>query len=281
MIMRGRRSQRRSPLEDPEPPMKLADADADTGQNIAYSLKGQERMSHAPRYNAWLVDSLRDAWLGADRVLDAGCSIGNVTTVVADRLREAQTDAMVVGVEIIPSAAERFEERFPNRADLRVILGDMMDPPPELRALAPFDAAVSFNVLEHIEDDVAALRAVAALLRPGGRIGLLVPGGGNLLYGTFDALDRHFRRYTPARLRARLEAAGFEVLTIRRLNMVGAAAWFLKGRVLRSRTARDDEIAAFERMVPFVRRVDTLLGPPIGQSLAAVARLRTGGSARS
>jgi SAM-dependent methyltransferase len=270
------RSSRRSDLEDPPTPLALAGADAETGQNISHSLQGQETMASAARYNGWLVDSVRVAWTGAERVLDFGCSIGNVTHVVAERLAaEASGPVQVVGVEIIPSAAERFRERFGDRDELRVIRGDIMDPPPELVAAGPFDAAVSFNVLEHIEDDVAALKGVAALLKPGGRIGLLVPGGGNLLYGTFDALDRHYRRYTPAQLRARIDAAGLDVVQIRKINMVGAVAWFVKGRLMRAQATTGGEISTFDRLVPFFRRVDRVVGPPFGQSLAVVARLRS------
>jgi len=267
------RSSQRSELEDPPTPLALADADAETGQNISHSLHGQETVARAMRYNAWLVDSVRGAWTGAERVLDVGCSIGNLTHVVAERLAaDAAARVEVVGVEIIPLAAERFRERFGDRDDLRVIVADIMDPSPELVAAAPFDAAVSFNVLEHIEDDVAALRGIASLLRPGGRIGLLVPGGGNLLYGTFDALDRHYRRYTPAMLRARIEAAGLDVVQIRKINMVGAFAWFVRGRVIRARAA-GGEVSIFERLVPLVRPLDRVVGPPFGLSLAAVARL--------
>jgi len=263
---------------DPEPPMTLAPADGATGQNIEYILHGQEVMEGAPRYNTWLVDSVRAAWEGAERVLDVGCSIGTVTRVVADRLAETGSrDAQVTGVEIIAAAVEVFAERFRDRCDVRALRGDIMDPSPELLAAGPFDAAVSFNVLEHIEDDVEALRRIGDMLRPGGRLGLLVPGGGNLLYGRFDALGRHFRRYTPPRLRARLEAAGYESISIRRLNMVGAAAWFVKGRLLRAERTTAGEIATFDRLVPVFRRLDAILGPPIGQSLAAVAHLPTEG----
>jgi SAM-dependent methyltransferase len=267
---------RESELEkDPVPPIRLAEADRLTGQNIVHSMRGQETMANAHRYNAWLVDSVRGAWEGAERVLDVGCSIGNISHVVADRLVQQKASASeVVGIEIIPAAARRFEGRFRDRADLRVICTDIMDPSPDLLAAAPFDAAVSFNVLEHIEDDVAALKAMASLLKPGGRLGLLVPGGGNLLYGTFDALDRHFRRYTPQRLRARVEAAGFDVIACKRLNMVGAVAWFVKGRLIRAQSTTVGEISAFDRMVPVFRRLDAMLGPPFGQSLALVARLR-------
>jgi SAM-dependent methyltransferase len=255
--------------------MALADADAETGQNIDYSLHGQETMAAAVQYNGWLIDSVRGAWRGAERVLDVGCSIGNLTHVIAERLAaDAPGPVEVVGVEIIPESAQRFRDRFGARRDLRVICADIMDPSPELLAACPFDAAVSFNVLEHIEADVAALKGVGALLRPGGRIGLLVPGGGNLLYGKFDAGDRHFRRYTPARLRARIEAAGFDVIELRRVNMVGALAWLVRGRLMPGPAPTGGEVSTFDRMVPYLRRLDALVGPPFGQSLAAVARLR-------
>ncbi len=250
----------------------MAPADPHTRQNTDHSLATQEALSNAVNYNEWLADSVRDAWHGSARVLDVGCSIGNLTHIVADRLKDSGSDSCVVGVEIIPEAAARFQRRFEHRADLVVVCGDILTDVPELDAAGPFDAAVSFNVLEHLEDDLAALRAIGKRLKPGGRIGLLVPGGGDKLYGTLDSLDRHFRRYTPARLRARLEAAGFEVLHVRKLNAVGAVLWFLKGRVLRSHRFDPGEVRLFDRLVPVLRRVERIFGPPFGQSLAAVAR---------
>ncbi len=250
----------------------MAPADPHTRQNTDHSLATQEALSNALNYNEWLADSVRDAWQGSARVLDVGCSIGNLTHIVADRLKDNGNDSHVTGLEIIPEAAARFHRRFQHRGDLVVVCGDIMADLPELDAAGPFDAAVSFNVLEHLEDDQAALRAIGKRLRPGGRIGLLVPGGGDKLYGTLDSLDRHYRRYTPARLRTRLEAAGFEVLHIRKVNAVGAILWFLKGRVLRSHRFDPGEVRLFDRLVPVLRRVERIFGPPFGQSLAAVAR---------
>ncbi|HYZ03236.1 MAG TPA: class I SAM-dependent methyltransferase [Candidatus Binatia bacterium] len=253
----------------------MAEADPATHQNVTHSLATQEVLGNAAAYNRWLVDTLQGAWAGAERVLDVGCSIGNVTGVVATRLAETRgTPGLVVGIEIIPDAAQRFAERFADRSDLRVVCGDITEPTPELREFEPFDAAVSFNVIEHIEDDVGALRAIANRLGPGGRLGVLVPGGGRRLYGTLDALDRHYRRYTPSLLGERFDEAGFEVISIRRVNMIGALLWFLKGRVVRSQEFHAGEVKSFDRVVPILRRLDSLCGPPFGQSLAAVGRVR-------
>ncbi|HEV2414235.1 MAG TPA: glycosyltransferase [Candidatus Dormibacteraeota bacterium] len=256
---------------------EMAEADQATRQNIGHSLATQHAISHAPAYNAWLVDSLREAWEGSSRVLDVGCSIGNVTHVIADRLSASgKPHALVVGVEIIPEAAREFKERFAGRTDLDVVCADILSSSKELDEKAPFDSAVSFNVLEHLEDDVAALRAMAKHLKPGGKLGLLVPGGGNRLYGTLDSLDRHYRRYTQARLEKRLRDAGYEVIAIRKVNMLGAILWYIKGRVIRSQRFDEGEVKTFDRLVPFLRRLDAFAGPPFGQSLAAVARVPAG-----
>jgi SAM-dependent methyltransferase len=70
-------------------------------------------------------------------------------------------------------------------------------------------AAGMFDVLEHIEDDTAALRQVHRLLRPGGHVFLTVPAY-PALFSEDDRLAGHFRRYTLASLTRVLAAAGFE-----------------------------------------------------------------------
>ena len=75
---------------------------------------------------------------------------------------------------------------------------------------ASIAAAGMFDVLEHIEDDGAALRRVHALLRPGGRLFVTVPAH-PFLYSAEDGRAGHFRRYTASGLARALEASGFGV----------------------------------------------------------------------
>ena len=70
-----------------------------------------------------------------------------------------------------------------------------------------FDLVCAFEVLEHIEDDAAAVRQWAARLRPGGWLLLSVPAH-QRRYGPADELVGHFRRYDPARLTALLARCG-------------------------------------------------------------------------
>jgi SAM-dependent methyltransferase len=71
-----------------------------------------------------------------------------------------------------------------------------------------FDLVCAFEVLEHIEDDVAALKEWATHVRSGGSVVLSVPAWPDR-FGPMDAMVGHFRRYTEASLREVMEQAGF------------------------------------------------------------------------
>ncbi len=78
----------------------------------------------------------------------------------------------------------------------------------------------SFNVLEHIEDDLAALRSLHDKLIPGGRLFLYVPAF-PILFSSMDRLVGHFRRYRRPQLIASLARAGFNVHQCRYADSLG------------------------------------------------------------
>jgi SAM-dependent methyltransferase len=137
----------------------------------------------------------------------------------------------------------------------------------------PWDAVVSVNVLEHIEEDgreLARYRRLLAARR--GTLCLFVPARPEL----FAPLDKdfgHFRRYTRASLRASLEQAGFQVRKLRYYNLAGYFAWWLSFCLLKKRQFNPKAVRAFDRWIfPWVHTLETrLCAPPIGQSLLAVA----------
>ena len=136
-----------------------------------------------------------------------------------------------------------------------------------------FDTIVSFNVLEHIEDDVGTLRTAATLLRPGAHLVLFVPSL-PFLYGTVDAEINHYRRYTKTTLSEAVRSAGLTLQRIEYFDFLGIVPWFISSRVLR-RTPSDSGIRSYDRfVVPVCRAFDRLVGPPLGKSLIAVAGLR-------
>jgi Methyltransferase domain len=135
-----------------------------------------------------------------------------------------------------------------------------------------FDSLVCFNVLEHIADDMSALSRFQERVAPGGHALLLVPAH-PVLFGPLDATVGHHRRYDRGSLRHALEATGFEPVIVRHVNPVGALGWLISGRMMRRDQIPQGPLGIFDRLVPFLRRLDAVdLG--FGLSLWAVARRR-------
>src|SRR5205807_25061 len=76
--------------------------------------------------------------------------------------------------------------------------------------LDSFDMLGLFDVLEHLEDDCAVLKALRSLLSPAGSLLITVPAS-RALWSYFDVSAHHCRRYDVAELREKLTASGYEV----------------------------------------------------------------------
>jgi SAM-dependent methyltransferase len=217
-------------------------------------------MSKASNYNAWLLDRARPH-LGR-RVLDVGAGIGTFTEELARVADE------VVAVEPEEADLKQLRARFARSPKVTVV---------DLAAGAlvrsylgrPFDAAYCSNVLEHIADDVGAMRGVHAQLRPGGKLLALVPAH-PALYGATDRLVFHERRYTKDMLGTHLEAAGFRVDELRYVNPLGALGWLVSSRILQREQIPEGPLKLYDKLVPLLRAIDRL-PLPFGLSLWAVA----------
>jgi SAM-dependent methyltransferase len=73
-----------------------------------------------------------------------------------------------------------------------------------------FDLVCAFDVVEHVEDDVSAIRALGHKLAPGGRLLLTVPAH-PWLWSEHDVRNHHFRRYTRDTLEAAILGAGLRI----------------------------------------------------------------------
>ena len=111
--------------------------------------------------------------------------------------------------------------------------------------LGVFDSVVCLNVVEHVEDDLGALRNIFSALKPGGRAIILVPQD-QKAYGTLDEVLGHYRRYSEAQLRARMEEAGFEVERMLHFNRVTRPGWRFNGQVLKRRSFSRFQLRVFD-----------------------------------
>jgi SAM-dependent methyltransferase len=153
-----------------------------------------------------VIDAVLDrlALAPDSRILDAGCGSGR--NMVALALR-----GTVTGVEPAPQSLAVARERdvgpvLPGSLDARLPLDD-----------GTFDLAVALDVLEHVRDDDTALRELARVVAPGGRVLVTVPQYG-WLWSQHDVLAHHHRRYTRALLLDRAAVAGLRVERVTAFN---------------------------------------------------------------
>lgn len=148
-------------------------------------------------------------------------------------------------------------------------------------AAEPFDLVVAFDVIEHVEKDRESLVALRRCLRPEGALVMTVPAH-PFLWSRHDETHHHFRRYTRAMLRERLEAAGYEVEHLTHYNALLfplVVAVRAAKRLLRLRDA-DDAMpsppvnAVLRRVFAAERFWVGRVRVPFGVSLLAVARPR-------
>ena len=136
--------------------------------------------------------------------------------------------------------------------------------------LGDMDTVICLNVLEHIEDDHAGLANIFSALAHGGRAIVLVPEGQSV-FGSIDEALGHFRRYSEAELKSKMEQAGFEVEQIIRFNRVSRPAWFVSGRILKRRSLEWNQMRLYDRFVWLWRRIDSFL-PWRPTSIIGIAR---------
>jgi len=224
----------------------------------------------SPQYNRFLWRSLARLSPARGRVLEVGCGIGNLTRLVLEEKDVTQLHA----IDPDPAYVARLTTAIadPRLSASAAPLASFCPPGHSEAADASFDRIVCSNVLEHIEDDLAALSAFRRLLRPGGDALLLVPAHRWLYCGLDRALSHH-RRYAPEDLRGLASAAGLELAACRHFNPLAVAGWWLNGKVLRRSRLPVSQVRAYSRFaVPVSALLDRLNPLPLGISLLALLR---------
>lgn len=222
-----------------------------------------EALEGARNYNAW-VASLVAPYLGDDAI-EIGSGTGTYAELWLDagipRLTVSDADATLVA---------RLNERFADDPRVAVRRIDVLE-----AGNAEHSALVALNVLEHIEDDVAALTAAARLVRAGGAVVVFVPAF-EFAMSRFDRQIGHYRRYTTRTLTEAMTAARLEPADVTYVNAPGLVAWTIGMRFLRMRPHEGVVLRVWDRaVVPAARLLEARWRPPFGQSVLGVAQTGT------
>ena len=143
---------------------------------------------------------------------------------------------------------------------------------PATDANGEYSAAVSYNVLEHIEDHVGALRSMADLVRPGGRIILIVPAF-MFAMSNVDIATGHIRRYTKKSMRAAMTEADLEIENLHYANALGLIGYYGATSIFKLAPKEGPMVKVYDSIVlPATKAIESVVRPPFGQSVFVVAR---------
>jgi SAM-dependent methyltransferase len=211
---------------------------------------------------------------GRPDLLEIGCGAGGL-------LKELSRTSVAYGMDVEAESMKYCQERGLER----LCLGDAAALPYRSEQ---FDAVVCVDVLEHLDDDRAALADIYRVLKPGGRLLATVPAF-QWLWSRRDVQLHHKRRYTLAELRERVAAAGFRTLKISYINLTVFFPLWLMVKTGRLSAKEDAKISVDFALLPgpvnrvlagvaaLESKVTSRVDLPVGSSIVCVAARPEGG----
>jgi len=218
-----------------------------------------EGLAMAKNHRKWFV-AFATPYLGDDPI-EVSAGLGDYA---AEWLEHAPRMTVT---EADPDRLLALKERFSGNRE--VAIRELMLPS---EITAEHSAAVSYNVLEHIEDHLGALQTMRSLVRPGGYVIIVVPAF-PFAMGPADIATGHVRRYTRKTMREVLLAADLEIEKLHYANSLGLIGYYVSTCLLRQKPGPGLMVKFYDSTVaPMTRFAERFVTPPFGQSVIAIAR---------
>jgi SAM-dependent methyltransferase len=220
-----------------------------------------EILTEAKNYNRWIAENFY-SYIEAP-LLEFGAGIGNISELLSSYTPLCLTDTD-------ERMLAHLKNKFSHINDVSVNFLDITQPPPE-HLVESCQTIIGINVLEHVEEDEKALLHLGNVLKPSGRLLLLVPAK-KWAYTDLDRQLGHFRRYEKKELAEKLAKASFQIEKLYFFNIIGLLSWIIRDKLQRSGGLRPYQISSFDSIVPILKRVESKISMPVGISLIAIAQ---------
>lgn len=228
-----------------------------------YKGEDLEILADLPNYYGWIIEKFRP-WLNG-RTIEIGAGIGTISSLIfddADELILVEPSAHLT--DCLPSSITKSKKVSIYNETLEQRLPQMTG--------QSCDTIIMVNVLEHIEDDGAAIEALHRILKPEGALLLFVPAL-QFLYSALDHKHGHFRRYHLRQLEYKLNAHGFKIQDSRYFDIAGVLPWWLIN-TLGGKTHFNPALANFydQYFIPITKFFERFISPPFGKNIIIIAK---------
>lgn len=193
-------------------------------------------------YNRDIVNYLSEGLGSPKTVLEFGAGIGTLANLWAS-ITGVKPECVEIDSELTGILEER---KFIVHKNLKNITNK-------------FDGIYSSNVIEHIDDDLAALKEIYEALNRDGCVAIYVPAF-MCLYSELDAYVGHYRRYNKKELIKKMTQAGFKVIQCHYVDSLGFFAWFLmKIRGYNNKLSDGRDLKTYDKFIyPLSRFLDKI-----------------------
>lgn len=226
-----------------------------------------EVIAEADKFNRWMYQTIKPYCKG--KVLEIGSGIGNISSFFMEdefeilltdirkgycqKLEERfQDNPFFMGTEVVNLTDEDFDSKFENH-------------------LGQYDTVFALNVVEHIYDDVLALKNCRKLLKEGGQLIILVPSY-KQLYNRFDEELGHYRRYTKSMLSSVFLKNNFTIIHKQYFNFIGIFGWYVTGSILKKESIPGGQMRLYNLLVPIFKVIDKVILNAFGLSTIVVGK---------
>ncbi len=228
-------------------------------------LETLKAISEAKNFNKWMFDTIYPHCSG--KILEIGSGIGNISEYFIERKEQIYlSDLRDNYLEFL---SKNYEGKAAGIINLDIVEETFDQNYAEL--LGTFDTVFALNVIEHIYDDSLALKNINKLLKPNGKVIILVPAY-QMLFNTFDKALEHYRRYTTKSISKVVESGGFELKHKTYFNAVGIAGWILSGSILKKETIPAGQMKLYNALVPIFKVIDRIIFRSFGLSAISVGQ---------
>ena len=221
-----------------------------------------EVLEEAANYNSWIASQISSHV--TPPVLEIGSGTGNLTKYFLTNrpLHITDKDSGLVN---------HLKQRYSTEKNIAVSMLDVSQKPTK-NMLNRYSSAFAINVLEHIDEDVLALKNICKMLKKNGKLLLLVPAK-KFAYTKLDKELGHYRRYEKYELEEKLKESGFVIEKIYFFNIVGLLSWTVRNKVKKNNVhLKPYHIKLFDSIVPLLRIMESFIKIPIGISLIVIAK---------